>query len=90
MTLKSTPPVSSNRVAVGDVSREQFHDLASEAEARGIYTMQVVQEGAVVGTPVLDSQRTGELDDLLVSARAVLYDVRGRTVIFDGAPLDDE
>lgn len=83
MATKPTQPVTDDSIAVRQVTHYQFTWVAGEAGKPGAWTLQLVlDQGAWEEVLTLDADDADNLQDLLVGAHTVYYDVRRRTLMF--------
>lgn len=76
-------PVTDDSIRVRQVSHYQFSWVAGEAGQSGTYTLQLVlDQGAWEEVLTLDPDDADNLQDLLVAAGTVYYDVGRRTLMF--------
>ena len=81
-------PVTDDSIKVRQVSHYQFSWVAGEAGQPGTYTLQLVlDQGAWEEVLTLDPDDADNLQDLLVSAGTVFYDVGRRTLMFGTTPV---
>ena len=77
------PEMTDDSIQVRQVSHYQFSWVAGEAGQPGTYTLQLVlDQGAWEEVLTLDPDDADNLQDLLVAAGTVYYDVRRRTLMF--------
>ncbi len=85
---KVSQPVTDDSIAVRQVSHYQFSWVAGDAGAPGTYTLQLVlDQGAWEEVLTLDPDDADNLQDLLVGAGTVFYDVGRRTLMFGTTPV---
>ncbi len=85
---KLSQPVTDDSIAVRQVSHYQFSWVAGDAGAPGTYTLQLVlDQGAWEEVLTLDPDDADNLQDLLVGAGTVFYDVGRRTLMFGTTPV---
>ncbi len=85
---KVSQPVTDDSIAVRQVSHYQFSWVAGDAGAPGTYTLQLVlDQGAGEEVLTLDPDDADNLQDLLVGAGTVFYDVGRRTLMFGTTPV---
>ncbi len=85
---KVSQPVTDDSIAVRQVSHYQFSWVAGDAGAPGTYTLQLVlDQGASEEVLTLDPDDADNLQDLLVGAGTVFYDVGRRTLMFGTTPV---
>jgi len=85
---KVSQPVTDDSIAVRQVSHYQFSWVAGDAGAPGTYTLQLVlDQGAWEEVLTLDPDDADNLQDLLVGAGTVFYDVVRRTLMFGTTPV---
>ncbi|HXF02214.1 MAG TPA: hypothetical protein VN601_04420 [Arthrobacter sp.] len=83
MTPTVKQPVTDDSIKVRQLSHYQFTWVASEAGARGTWTLQLVlDEGAWEEVLTLDAEDAEILQDLLSTSKTVYFDVRRRTLMF--------
>ena len=76
-------PVTDDSIRVRQVSHYQFSWVAGEPGQPGTYTLQLVlDQGAWEEVLTLDPDDADNLQDLLVAAGTVYYDVGRRTLMF--------
>ena len=76
-------PVTDDSIKVRQVSHYQFSWVAGEPGQPGTYTLQLVlDQGAWEEVLTLDPDDADNLQDLLVGAGIVYYDVSRRTLMF--------
>jgi hypothetical protein len=81
-------PVTDDSIKVRQVSHYQFSWVAGEAGQPGTYTLQLVlDQGAWEEVLTLDPDDADNLQDLLVGAGTVFYDVGRRTLMFGTTPV---
>jgi len=85
---KVSQPVTDDSITVRQVSHYQFSWVAGDAGAPGTYTLQLVlDQGAWEEVLTLDPDDADNLQDLLVGAGTVFYDVGRRTLMFGTTPV---
>jgi hypothetical protein len=76
-------PVTDDSIKVRQVSHYQFSWVAGEAGQDGTYTLQLVlDQGAWEEVLTLSGEAADNLQDLLVAASTVYYDVGRRVLMF--------
>jgi hypothetical protein len=76
-------PVTDDSIKVRQVSHYQFSWVAGEAGQDGTYTLQLVlDQGAWEEVLTLSGEDADNLQDLLVAASTVYYDVDRRVLMF--------
>jgi hypothetical protein len=88
MATKPTQPVTDDSIAVRQVSHYQFTWVAGDGGKPGTWTLQLVlDQGAWEEVLTLDASDADNLQDLLIGAGTVYYDVRRRTLMFGTTPV---
>ncbi|HEX2576152.1 MAG TPA: hypothetical protein VHK88_07365 [Aquihabitans sp.] len=85
---KLEQPVNDDSIRVRQVSHYQFSWMPGEAGQDGVYTLQLVlDEGAWEEVLTLTGEDADNLQDLLVAADIVHYDVGRRVLMFGTTPV---
>jgi len=80
--------VTDDSIQVRQVNHYQFTWVAGEAQAPGTWTLQLVlDEGAWEEVVTLHPDDADVLQDLLVAADTVYYDIARRTLMFGTTPV---
>ena len=83
-------PLNDNSIQVRQLSYYQFSWVAGEAGQTGTYTLQLVlDQGAWEEVLTLSGEDADNLQDLLVSAGIVYYDVGRRVLMFGTTPVGE-
>jgi len=83
-------PVTDDSIKVRQVSHYQFSWVAGEAGQDGTYTLQLVlDQGAWEEVLTLSGEDADNLQDLLVAASIVYYDIDRRVLMFGTTKVGD-
>ena len=81
-------PVTDDSIKVRQLSHYQFSWVAGDPSEPGTYTLQLVlDQGAWEEVLTLDPDDADNLQDLLVAASIVWYDVSRRVLMFGTTPV---
>ena len=81
-------PLTDDSIKVRHLSHYQFSWVAGEAGQPGTWTLQLVlDQGAWEEVLTINGEDADNLQDMLVAAATVFYDVERRTLMFGTAPV---
>ncbi len=81
-------PITDDSIQVRQLSHYQFSWVAGDAGKPGTWTLQLVlDEGAWEEVLTVDADDADNLQDMLVAASVVHYDIGRRTLMFGTAPV---
>ena len=81
-------PITDDSIQVRQLSHYQFSWVAGDAGKAGTWTLQLVlDQGAWEEVLTVDADDADNLQDMLVAASVVHYDIGRRTLMFGTAPV---